>query len=83
MANPGQNGDVENDPTQNPEHEIAQVAEKRQAEVEEIQAIEEDGGFDALADISAEPSGLDSEGVVGMTIEGVRDGDEVQVQRKR
>ena len=83
MANPGQDGDVENDPTQNPEHEIAQVVEQRQAEVEEIQAIEEEGGFDVLTDISAEPSVLDSEGVVGMAIEGVRDGDEVQVQRKR
>jgi hypothetical protein len=83
MANPGQDGDVENDPTQNPEHELAQVVEQRQAEVEEIQTIEEEGGFDALADIGAEPSVLDSEGMVGMAIEGVRDSNEVQVQRKR
>jgi aquaporin related protein len=83
MANPGQDGDIENDPTQNPEHEIAQVVEQRQAEVEEIQAIEEEGGFVALTDISAEPSVLDAEGVVGMAVGGVRDGDEVQVQRKR
>jgi aquaporin related protein len=79
MANPGQDGDIENDPTQNPDHEIAQVVEQRQAEVKEIQAIEEEGGFDALTDISAEPSVLDSEGVV----EGVRDGDEIQIQRNR
>jgi hypothetical protein len=83
MANPGQDGDIENDPTQNPEHEIAQVVERRQAEVEEIKAIEEEGGFDALTNISAEPSVLDAEGVVGMAMEGVRDGDEAQVQRKR
>jgi len=83
MANPGQDGDVENDPTQNPDHEIARVVEQRQAEVEEIQAIEEEGGFDALSDSSAEPSVLDSEGVVGMAIGGVRDGNEAQVQRKR
>ena len=42
MANPGQDGDVENDPTQNPEHEVAQTVEERQAVVEEIQAIEEE-----------------------------------------
>jgi aquaporin related protein len=29
MANPGQDGDFENDPTQNPNHEIAQVVEER------------------------------------------------------
>jgi aquaporin related protein len=84
MANPGQDGDVENDPTQNPEHEIAQIVEERQAEVEEIKAIEEEGGFEAaLHDISAEPSVLGEEGVIGMTVDAVREGDEVHVQRVR
>jgi hypothetical protein len=78
MANPGQDGDIENDPTQNPEHEIAQAVEQREAEVEEIQAIEEEGGFDAVTDISEEPSVHDPEGMAG-----VRDVDEAQVQRKR
>ncbi len=50
MANPGQDGDVDNDPTQNPDHKIAAVVEERQAEVEEIQAIEEEGGFENLTD---------------------------------
>jgi len=49
MTNPGQDGDPENDPTQNPEHEIAQVVDEREAEVEEIQVIEEEGGFESLA----------------------------------
>jgi aquaporin related protein len=43
MANPGQDGDVENDPTQNPDHEVAQNVEKRQAKVEKIHAIEQEG----------------------------------------
>jgi aquaporin related protein len=41
MANPGQDGDVENDPTQNPEHEVAQTVQEREVEVEKIQAIKE------------------------------------------
>lgn len=49
MANPGQDGDPENDPTQNPEHEIAQAVDDRAAEMEEIQAVEEEGGFDQLS----------------------------------
>lgn len=67
MANPGQDGDEENDPTKNPDHEIAQIVEERQIEVQEIQAIEEEGGFDALTEgNSAAPSVLGHEGVVGM-----------------
>jgi len=85
MANPGQDGDVENDPTQNPDHEIAQIVEERQAEVEEIQAIEEEGGFDILTQggASAAPSVLGHEGVVGMAVDGVVEGDEVHVKRIR
>lgn len=82
MANPGQDGDIGNDPTQNPEHEIAQVVEERQAEVEEIQAIEEQGGFDALSD---GPSGRPS---VQASVDGTRrrarsprNEDEVRVKR--
>ena len=83
MVNPGQDGDAENDPTQNPDHEIAQTVEERQAEVAEIRAIEEEGGFAALTDVSAEGSVLGQEGVIGMAVGGVRDGDEVHVQRVR
>lgn len=81
MVNPGQDGDVENDPTQNPDHEIAQIVEERQAEVEEIQAIEEEGGFDNLEIGSAPPSVLGHDGVVGMAVDGVMAGDEVHVTR--
>ncbi|KAH7399901.1 aquaporin-like protein [Cadophora sp. MPI-SDFR-AT-0126] len=49
MVNPGQDGDAQNDPTQNPEHEVAQAVEERAIEVEEIQAVEEQGGFDNLS----------------------------------
>jgi aquaporin rerated protein, other eukaryote len=83
IANPGQDGDFEHDPTQNPDHEIAQIVEERQAEVEEIKAIEEEGGFEALNDISAEGSALGSEGVISTAVEGVREGDEVRVQTGR
>jgi len=83
MANPGQDGDVDNDPTQNPEHEIAQIVEERQIEVEEIQAIEEEGGFDVLTERSAPPSVLGSDGVIGMAVDGVMAGDEVHVHRVR
>jgi len=60
MTNPGQDGDPENDPTQNPDHEIAQVVEEREAEVEEIQAVEEEGGFDTLTDVDHD-EGLQAE----------------------
>ena len=49
MVNPGQDGDAANDPTQNPDHEVAQAVEERAIEVEEIQAVEEQGGFDNLS----------------------------------
>jgi aquaporin related protein len=85
MANPGQDGDFENDPTQNPNHEIAQVVEERQAEVQEIQAIQQQGGFQTLRDSTLidQPPVLDNQGVIGMTVEGIRAGDEVRVQRVR
>ena len=85
MANPGQDGDVENDPTQNPDHEIAQVVEERQAEVEEIQAIEDDGGFDALTDDrpSVEGSAVDAGGVAGTATNRGSEGQEFPIQRKR
>lgn len=47
MANPGQDGDVHNDPTQNPEHELAQVVQEREAEVQEIKEIQEELAQDA------------------------------------
>lgn len=56
MVNPGQDGDIDNDPTQNPDHELARVNSERAAEVEEIQAIEEEGGFEKLNEQSADPS---------------------------
>jgi len=85
MANPGQDGDLENDPTQNPNHELAQVVVERQAEVQEIQAIQQQGGFDTLRDsvLAEQPPVLDNEGVIGMAVEGIRAGDEVRVQRMR
>ncbi|KAK2625902.1 hypothetical protein QTJ16_005214 [Diplocarpon rosae] len=49
MVNPGQDGDERNDPTQNPDHEIAQAVEDRAIVVEEIAAIEEAGGFDNIS----------------------------------
>lgn len=81
---PGQDGDAENDPAQNTDHEITQVVQERQVEVEEIQAIEEEGGFDQLTDgESAEGSVLDHDGVIGMAMDGVMQGDAVSVHRKR
>jgi aquaporin related protein len=76
MANPGQDGDVENDPTQNPDHEIAAIVEERQAVVEEIRAIKEEGNFQNLTN----NGNVDGEGVA---LEGVRKGDEVRVQGVR
>ncbi|CZS88153.1 hypothetical protein WAI453_000567 [Rhynchosporium graminicola] len=49
MVNPGQDGDVENDPTKNPDHHVAQAVEERAMEVEEIRAVENGGGFDNLS----------------------------------
>lgn len=49
MANPGQDGDDLNDPTQNSDLEIAHVVEEREVEVEEIQAVEAEGGFDSIS----------------------------------
>ncbi|KAB8305176.1 hypothetical protein EYC80_004466 [Monilinia laxa] len=37
MANPGQDGDPENDPTQNPELDVAQNVQEREAEVQEAE----------------------------------------------
>lgn len=85
MANPGQDGDFENDPTMNPDHELARVVEERQAEVLEIQAIQQAGGFQTLKDsmLVEQPSVLGDQGVIGMAVEGVRAGDEVHVHRVR
>lgn len=68
MANPGQDGDAENDPTQNPKHEVAHNVEERQIEVEEIRAIEEEESSaipqDSLDDVTVagfkQNSNLDS-----------------------
>lgn len=83
MANPGQDGNVDNDPTANPDHRMAHVVEQRHAEVEEIRTIEQEGGFRALNDVNHEGSVLGHEGVIGMAVDGVRDGDEIRVQRVR
>jgi len=48
MVNPGQDGDFTNDPTQNPEHELARKVDSRQAEVEELRSLRSEGGFKAL-----------------------------------
>ena len=71
MANPGQDGDAENDPTQNPEHEVAQKVEERQVEVEEIQAIEEE---------KSSPVQTDSLGNV--TVTGFKDNGGLDLKRK-
>lgn len=42
MANPGQDGDEENDPTQNPKHEVAQTEKDRDLELKESRGIEQD-----------------------------------------
>jgi aquaporin related protein len=71
MANPGQDGDPENDPTQNPDHEIAQIVEERQIEVEELHAIRAKGGFQALAEAtSQQPRGTAVDG--GMAGDGIQ-----------
>lgn len=54
MANPGQDGDDLNDPTQNPDHQIAQAVEEREVEVEEIHSIQAEGGFDSISTDSLE-----------------------------
>lgn len=61
MVNPGQDGDVKNDPTKNPEHEIAQAVEERAAEVEELRAVEEEGGVEVLADLMDRESVVDAQ----------------------
>ena len=71
MANPGQDGDVENDPTQNPEHEVAQTVEERQAEVEEIQAIQEE-----------ESSAVPTDSMDNVTVAGFKDNGDLDLRRK-
>jgi aquaporin related protein len=44
MANQGQDGDEENDPTQNPDHEVAQADREQSMEVDEIQNNEQNAG---------------------------------------
>jgi hypothetical protein len=50
MVNPGQDGDFTNDPTQNPDHELARKVDSRYAEVEELRNIRSEGGFKAVHD---------------------------------
>jgi hypothetical protein len=83
MANPGQDGDADNNPTTNPNHPMAQILEQRKAEVEEIWAIERKGGFKTLSDTHIQGNVLGNEGVIGMAVDGVREGDEIRVQRVR
>lgn len=45
MANPGQDGDVETDPTRNLLHVLARVNSDRRVEIEEIIAVRSAGGF--------------------------------------
>lgn len=71
MANPGQDGDAENDPTQNSELEVAQNEEEREVEVEEIQAIEEEGESAGRTD------SLDN-----VTVTGFRPNGDLELQRK-
>lgn len=85
MVNPGQDGDFENDPTKNPNHEIAQVVEVRQAEVDEIQAIQQEGGFQSLRDstlINTLPV-VSDQGVSEKPVADIRAGDKVEVQQLR
>jgi hypothetical protein len=48
MANLGQDDHPNADPTQNPHHELAQVQGDREAEGDEMQAIEEEGGYESV-----------------------------------
>lgn len=45
MVNPGQDGDYTNDPTQNPDHELARRVTSRSAQVEELRNIRSEGSF--------------------------------------
>ncbi|KAG0645401.1 Aquaporin-1 [Hyphodiscus hymeniophilus] len=83
FANPGQDADVENDPTRNPNHQMAHIVEKRHAEVAQIRAIEQEGGFRALNNVGQQGSVLGQQGAIGMAVAGVRDGDEIRVKRIR
>jgi aquaporin related protein len=71
MANPGQDGDAENDPTQNSEHEVAQNVEERQAEVEELQAIEEE-----------KSSPVQTDSLDNVTVAGFRDNGDLDLKHK-
>lgn len=50
MVNPGQDGDPDTDPTRNLNHRLARLKDDRQAEIDEIRAIEQEGGFRTLKD---------------------------------
>ncbi|KAB8356346.1 hypothetical protein FH972_023930 [Carpinus fangiana] len=93
MANPGQDGDVHNDPTQNPEHELAQVVQEREAEVQEIQEIQEElaAEIDKVDDVAEGQEGVlegqrtvqhDQEKVVQEQIEVASQQAEVSQQQK-
>jgi hypothetical protein len=52
MVNPGQDGDFTNDPTQNPDHELARKVDSRHAQVEELRTIKSQGGFTKTKSLS-------------------------------
>lgn len=87
MVNPGQDGDDANDPTQNPDHEVAQAVEERAIEVEEIAAIEEEGGFDNIstdgsvaAAIMEENASADLDAHVGAETRKIKSGQKEDVE---
>ncbi|QSZ29820.1 hypothetical protein DSL72_004338 [Monilinia vaccinii-corymbosi] len=53
MANPGQDGDPENDPTQNPEHDIAQNVLEREEEVNEVSNLEREEELDEVSPVKS------------------------------
>lgn len=84
MANAGQDGDHENDPTKNPEHEVAAKFEERQAVVNEIRAIEEAGGFHTLTDDEGDDTRApDSDPVSSASTSGKKESMEVRIHRVR
>jgi aquaporin rerated protein, other eukaryote len=71
MANYGQDEDVENDPTQNSDLEVAQNVQEREVEVEEIQAIEEEGG-----------SAVPTDSLDNVTVAGFKPNGDLELRRK-
>ena len=77
LANPGQDGDVENDPTQNPRHALAQSAYGVPTGVGERHVTENEGGFNTMKD------GGGHDRVMGQPADRVLGGDEVHVKNVR